>query len=803
MTLFDDLYNIFIKPIADAVGNLIRPLIEAVSADKAKEEAAKAATSFRDKLGAEQLPFSYASPATPEDLAEQASNQLGPIEGAFMAQVGANIAVESVSLGQIDVNVSQLANTPAINASKATAIDIRRAEFTQGVYPALRRYHLKHFMPMLPEAYRLALAASKEIIGQDTYINAMAETGLSPQWANVWQEQNYLYPNIAQAFELFWRGIVTDETLDFIMARNGYRSDMTAYLKALLNLIPPSSDLITMVVREAFDPKYVVEAPAVFAEYMAKKGFTSEWSDRYWTAHFLPMPITQAYDNLRRGYWTKDQFLELLRIADIHPQWREDIYNVAFNPPSIREMGYGYDVGAYSIEDIKRYRRWGGLSEEDADKAAVSMVAYRTEAERNAVRTEYMYLYGRGKITLADFESKLSELGTPGPALALWIERADAYKIRITAEPTILEPPSMSRSVAQYMFENGLRTEGWLRTTMAGLGYLQSTIDDFVAQSKYKISQAEQKALAVTPRKLTLTQIQNLYKLGYIDYNKLPEEIGNLGYEQSIAAKLAELMIYTVGEKVAAAGLSRTDIVRLYEYKLISISTIDILQILQNIITTEGPNSPTKFLYDQFQALGYGADTAAYLTVWTVIDVALPTLKTQYSKGWINETQLYNAIRALGVPDDKANELMTTIVKATSGERTVAEKNLTKAEIIKGAKQGVLTPTQASELLQGLGYDENEALYLLYINAVVARGDPEGYWEMRKVVEQQKKIRGEPSIEIPDELISLELQLQNEKAQLQKLKAQKASEEALGAQAVAIGIVENSMRTIIAKLKLK
>lgn len=802
MTIFDDLYNILIKPVADALGNVLKPITDIINPEKAIATAKDSANTYEKTLGATQLTYTTKSPATPEDLNNQAWSQVTSIEAAYMAQATANIICEAASLGQIDVNVSELAHTPAIEAGKSTAIAIRRAEFAEGVYPALRRLHLKHFMPLLPETYRLALSVSRGILDQNKYYDAMSESGLSKEWADVWQEQNYVYPDMGASFELFWRGIIDDNMFTLIMKRNGFKDESIAQLKNLRDLIPPASDLITMVVREAFDPKMVTPAPDIFAQNMAKKGFSKEWSDRYWTAHWQPMGLGQAYSNLHWGYWSREDFMDFLRIADIHPIWREDIYNVAFMPPSIRELGYGYDVGAYTLDDIIKYRRRGGLTEEDANKAAAAMVAYRTEAERNAIRTEYMYLYSKNKISIENYEAKLGELSTNPSAIALWLERARAYKQRVAVETTPEEPPSMTRSTAQWLFENGVRPEEWLRTTLAGLGYINSTIDDFVAQSKFRIDQDKAKVAEIKYRKLTLTQIQNLFKIGEIDYTQLPDVIASIGYDTASAKRLADLMIYAVAEKLEPNKLTRTDIVRLYEYHLLSVSTTDMYTILNNIIKAEGPRSPTEALYNEFKILGYSDDDSVYLTVWTAIDISLPTLKTQYSKGWITAIDLYNSIRVIGIPDYKANEIMTTVVKATQPERTAPEKDLTKAEIIKGAKQGILSPSQASELLQGIGYDQNEALYLLYINAVVSRGDPEGYWEMRKVVEQQKKARGQAYNEIPDDLIRLELQIKDKKNEIERLKASKASEDALGEAAVQLANLETSMRVVIAKLKL-
>jgi len=242
------------------------------------------------------------------------------------------------------------------------------------------------------------------------------------QYYNSWIRPEI--PDIGDATRMLWRGKIVEANLREIIAKHGYGSLYEEGYVALAKAIPGSGDLIRMVVREAFVPEMMVKAPTEFSEAMKLQGFDPIWSDRYWTAHFEPMALRQAYENLWRGYWTKSQFMYMLHIADIHPMWREDIYNVAFSPPTVRELGYGYDVGIYSVEDIIKYRRWGGLSEEDAEKAGIAMVAYRTEMERNALRTEAMNDFVAGLDTEEELRANLEALGGRPEVIELWVERA-------------------------------------------------------------------------------------------------------------------------------------------------------------------------------------------------------------------------------------------------------------------------------------------------------------------------------------------------------------------------------------------
>jgi len=272
--------------------------------------------------------------------------------------------------------------------------------------------------------------------------------------------------------------------------------------------IPPLSDLITMVVREAFLPEMVVKAPDIFAEYMLRTGYSREWSDRYWTAHFVPIALTQAYENLWRGYWTKERFMFALHIQDIHPMWREDIYKVAFGAPSIREMGYGYDTGEYSVEDIVKYRRWGGLSPEDAEKAGRAMVAYRTEAEREALRRE----------AIADFEAwlddepqlriNLASIGGRPEIIDLWVERA---KYRRTRD-FILDMVKIS--VDQYI--KGRITEDQLRQDLIDLGIVGEGRDKILAEAKTRRLKTVREEVAEQKKVMPESRVRQARDLGLI-----------------------------------------------------------------------------------------------------------------------------------------------------------------------------------------------------------------------------------------------------------------------------------------------
>jgi hypothetical protein len=67
--------------------------------------------------------------------------------------------------------------------------------------------------------------------------------------------------------------------------------------------------------------------------------------------------------------------------------------------------------------------------------------------------------------------------------------------------------------------------------------------------------------------------------------------------------------------------------------------------------------------------------------------------------------------------EDRATWLIEQKIKKQSAERTTKERDLTKAEIIKGLNKGVIDEITATELLTDMGYSIDEAKYIIAINA--------------------------------------------------------------------------------------
>ena len=631
-----------------------------------------------------------------------------------------------------------------------------------------------------PEPYRLADFMAKNRITKEQYHSTTKLFGLDDFWADVYATAQTTMIDPAQLLALVRRGVLnTDEYLSY-MKWAGYNETMANQLYNFKDVIPPIQDLIRFAVREAYLDHDPEKQKAEMIRIAGKMGLTEEASEWYWYAHWDRIPINLMFANYHRGLWDVTELERMLKIADIHPDDRQDIINVAYQPPNVRELGYGWDVGNYTEDDIAKYRRFGGLSPEDAKKAAASLVAYRLEGERNSVRTELMYAYGTERIDEDTLRGELELLNTPAQAIDLWVTRAEMYRERIKKPTMDVEGRIVSSSEALTAFKLGIRDEAWARAALADLDWTQDRVDVAIEKAKIDIEKAKEEPVVPKYRNFTVAEIKSFYKLHLIGKEQMEVELITIGYSPDDAAVLTE--VFTTEPEVTPQPKAFTSAVAANLYNLMIFDEED--------------------LYNNFLDEGYDESQAGLLLMYTQLIQKLPDLQAMYQKGIITGEQVVTELKKMEVPEYNARLLVQKITDQYQIDRLTTEKDLTKAEIIKGVKNQVLTTVQGVSLLVDIGYDENEAYYILAINKLVAASDPEGYWDMKRVTENLKKARGEKYMDIPDAVISLEKQIKQTKLRIEEMKKKGESEENIAIVVLELGRFENEMRTLVIQKKL-
>ena len=652
---------------------------------------------------------------------------------------------------------------------------LRLSRFDDGILERTANLAIQY-----PEPYRLAEMHTKGLASDSEYLSVTRKFGLEDSWAIRWSQGQIRYPDFSTSLALLRRGEINDITFNFWMRQAQVQPAVSRVMLSLKDVIPPIQDLIRFAVREAYgDHTADIQYPAMVTQ-AKKMGLTEEASAWYWYAHWDRIPINLMFANYHRGLWDSTRLERMLKIVDMHPDDRQDIINVAYGPPTIRELGYGFDVGVYTPADIERYRRFGGLSPEDAIKSTIALVAYRTEGERNSLRTELMYAYGLDKIDENTLRTRLEELNTPEVAIELWVSRAKLYHERIKKPTTDTEGRIVSSSEALTAYKLGLRDEEWTRAKLKDLTWTQDRIDVAIEKANHDIAEQVGTVKETKERKLTVAQIRSFYNLQLINKEQMTVELITLGYSKDDAEVLTQ--VYTITPEVTPQPRAFTSSVAANMYKLMMFDEEDLL--------------------NNFKDEGYSDEQSAMLTSYTILTQELPDLTAMYQKGVISGLDIINRLKKIGIEEYNATLLVQKLYDEFEVDRITQEKNLTKAEIIKGVKNNVLTTAQGQSLLMDLGYDQNEALYILAINKVVSAGDPEGYWDMRRVTENLKRARGEKYMDIPDTLITLEKQIKQTKNQIDELKKKGENEQRIAELVLELNRLEQSMKSLLIEKKL-
>lgn len=121
-------------------------------------------------------------------------------------------------------------------------------------------------------------------------------------------------------------------------------------------------------------------------------------------------------------------------------------------------------------------------------------------------------------------------------------------------------------------------------------------------------------------------------------------------------------------------------------------------------------------LRELYSGMGYRGENLDDYVLWTKVYVAFPDLLARWSNGWISINDVRSELVKLGMPAERVEEFIEAKIKAPGAERTSSDRQITITDIYKGIRLERITREEGVELLQELGFDEDEALYKISVN---------------------------------------------------------------------------------------
>ena len=218
---------------------------------------------------------------------------------------------------------------------------------------------------------------------------------LQTHWTNVIRP----HLGVVDALTLGFRGAMSKADVRRELLSMGWATIDIPRIEELGKLLPSVQDMVTMAVREAFDPGAISslgldqELPGIFVQEATKLGLSEDWAKRYWYAHWRLPSIGQGFEMLHRlrpgvsnNPFDLNDMRQLLKVLDISPRWREQLIEISFNPITRVDNRRLYDEGVINRDKVKSNYLDIGYNEENAELLTQWTVNRRQSTNKGLTR---------------------------------------------------------------------------------------------------------------------------------------------------------------------------------------------------------------------------------------------------------------------------------------------------------------------------------------------------------------------------------------------------------------------------------
>ena len=386
------------------------------------------------------------------------------------------------------------------------------------------------------------VAYQRGLITRDSLNDELRSRGYDQDRVDTLIETGYQVPDPASLYSMNLRGLPGGENLTARFKDLGFNPTDAQSLSDLKFYIPGAQDLITMAVRDVFNPAIVEEFgqdqdfPEEFGTYAAQQGISDFWARKYWAAHWVLPSMQMGFEMLHRRVIDEDKLKRLMAAQDIMPGWRDDLIAISYRPYTRVDIRRMHDTGVLSEDEVyDAYRDIGyndarartltdftiELNRDDPDplepldgltRSAVisaykdglidritaegllkaegvgadARLIYLNDAEldiekelRNDQSQTLLIEYENAAISLREAVGSLRAL----PLTPLEQEKVELKLRRITAKRTKLP----SKADLQKLYKNSIIGKGTFKDEMERLGYPDRWVDDYIKLVKLGI----------------------------------------------------------------------------------------------------------------------------------------------------------------------------------------------------------------------------------------------------------------------------------------------------------------------------
>jgi hypothetical protein len=307
-----------------------------------------------------------------------------------------------------------------------------------------------------------------------------------------------------------------------------YKKAQQSYAAEYVPEIPNYSDLINMRVKEK------ITQPA-FVQNLAYLGYSKEWADLIWDAHFQAPGLNDILTAWRRGEITEQRVDELMILVDLDPFYKQVFDTRKYVDPSLSLARFMFETGSINEAQVRDIVHRNGFRPDDTERLTDFVLHFQERRYRQRYITALATGYTRGVVAKDELSKSVIDAGyTQGTAD--WIVKSADIRKDIasrgtkTAGPKLLALGDLKKAyVANLIDEDNLRTELQMRDyqtadiqtlievlnldkaeTVEGRKVVALNVSEMFNAFKYEVWSEDELRTALMVRGLALDEVNTL-----------------------------------------------------------------------------------------------------------------------------------------------------------------------------------------------------------------------------------------------------------------------------------------------------
>jgi len=393
------------------------------------------------------------------------------------------------------------------------------------------RYSLFYWStPRIPEEEMIFPLIERGVLDKDTFIDVFKKMGYSEYWGNLYWDTHWEEPSVWDLTKMLWRGLIDEEEFKKWLKYIGYEPSLWDKFLALTQQIPPASDLIEFVVKEAFPLEQLPEAPAEFTKYMKMQGYDEKWARAYWWVHWRMPSFEQLQEAFFRGIISLDEFRKYIVWWDYAPFKRpgisksdqEIMEELIYRMPDKLDIRFMLRWGIIDTEEAAKLFKMTGIHPDWVEKVAEANFMNLFQDERTQLRNAILSMYRDGYLTEEETRQLLLDAKFTKEETEILLK---AY--RMNKEKDLND---LLLDYYKQLFKKGLITKSQFIGDLVNQGWDEKLIRKMADLLEVMYQKVERPDETRDDRNRVRTQLVNMYKEGYITEDELRAELEALKY---------------------------------------------------------------------------------------------------------------------------------------------------------------------------------------------------------------------------------------------------------------------------------